>query len=742
MAPELAWNTWDPQHPACWTHLPSGLAVRVSAFSTRSGRATDFPFGPGIRLGPHLAGGSYAEVELPHDGARLRVRFAQTQGGGMAGDVEVLETREWGLRFWFLVEVGFGAGAGAGRMLLREPEEAARYVDPPVAVAEWPGGALAFAPSARPVTAHLYDHRREAAAELETHGYYYRPPVRPEGRWAVYRFNAVSPRVGFAVAPGPDAATATAGLGAETGAASQVLAERAAAAGQPTRAAAIRDVVAWNTVWDPVNARPYTAATRAWVAGRFGGWVVWQLDAFFNVLLATRAGDRATAAANLDAGLALQVAGHGNLAAVRSGRTDWVDRSHPPIGALAAWSLYEATGDRAVLERAYPVLARAHRWWFVARDGNGNGLLEYGSSPVGDGHFVHTKLAAMDESAMDNSPVHDEASFDDQTHTLDTEDVGLNSLLVLEAELLARIAALLGLHGESAALAAKAADLAAKVRAGLWDAGRGIYANRRWDGRFARSLAPTSFYPLLAGIATPEQAATMVREHLLDPGRFGGPWPVAGTPHDDPAALDNVYWRGRVWPCFNFLVYRGLRRYRFDEAAAGLAARSVALFERGWAERRSFENFNQRTGEGGDSVDAEPFYSWGALLPLLGELDLLDLDPWDGLVAGSAGTAPGEAELPGPAGTWRVELGEDSTCLLLDGQVVLEAGFRGRLRDLRLAGDDASLAVPPLARPGVLRVRVQGELAEATLPPSPAERRLRVRRPDGSARLEVHEEKR
>jgi hypothetical protein len=109
-----AWGTWDADRPACWTHLPSGLAVRVSAFSTRTGRATGFPFGPQARLGPRLAGGGYAEVELAHDGARLRVRFAGTPGGGLAGDVEVLETREWGLRFWFLVEIGFGTVADIG----------------------------------------------------------------------------------------------------------------------------------------------------------------------------------------------------------------------------------------------------------------------------------------------------------------------------------------------------------------------------------------------------------------------------------------------------------------------------------------------------------------------------------------------------------------------------------------------------------------------------------------------------
>ena len=350
---------------------------------------------------------------------------------------------------------------------------------------------------------------------------------------------------------------------------------------------------------------------------------------------------------------------------------------------------------------------------------------------------MHTKLAAMDESAMDNSPVHDEAAFDQGSHTLDTEDVGLNSLLVLEGELLARIAAELGRPGEARALAAGALALARRVRERLWDPDRGVYANRRWDGRFARSLAPTSFYPLVAGIATREQAAAMVAGQLLADGRFGGPWPVAGTPHDDPASLDNVYWRGRVWPPCNYLVYRGLRRYRFDEAAAWLAARSVALFERGWAGRRCYENANQRTGEGGDSADADPFYSWGALLPLLGELELLDLDPWDGLTAGGDGSGQASAELPGPSGPWRVELDADATRLLLDGEVVLEAGFRGRFRDLRLGGDEPALTVPPLPGGGVLRVRVRGELAEAALPPAQAERRLTLRREAGSTRLEV-----
>lgn len=619
--PARAWNTWDARYPAQLVHAPTGLCVHVSAYSTRDGRFTDFRYDPRTcRLGPHALDGSYAEAELTHAGSRLRIRFAAAGDGTITGDAEILETAEWGLRFWFLVEAGFDPSFGDGTMRLRFPAGEATYVEPPAAVGEPAvGGAAAFLTAIRPVGAHLYEDRAEAGREFESRGYYFRPAAVESGRWAVLRCNAVTPRVAFAAAIGSDATHAEA-------AARTALAD-AAARDDPTRVraddeplAAVRDVTAWNTVWDTINDRPYTVATRAWAAEKFGGWFVWQSDAFFHAILAASAGDHEVARWNVEAALSCTTE-YGSLAGLRSGLTDWVDRAHPPLGGHAVWEVHRRHPDKELLETAYPILRRAFDWWFEARDGNGNGLLEYGSSPVGDGHFVHTKLAAMDESANDNSPVHDDATFDEGTHTLDMEDVGLNSLLVWEAEHLAQIARELGRDAEAAELSTRGDTLAARVRDRLWDEKRGIFANRLWSGRFATSVAPTSFYPMTAGIATPEQAERMVREHLLDPARFGGDWPVAGTPHDDPAAADNVYWRGRAWPPFNYLVFLGLRRYGFAAEAHRLAQRSRAMFDRGWSERRSYENWNQRTGEGGDSPDSDPFYTWGALLPLLSLLE-------------------------------------------------------------------------------------------------------------------------
>lgn len=72
-----------------------------------------------------------------------------------------------------------------------------------------------------------------------------------------------------------------------------------------------------------------------------------------------------------------------------------------------------------------------------------------------------------------------------------------------------------------------------------------------------------------------------------------------------------------------------------DAEAHRLAERAVSGFERHWTtERRSFENYNPFTGEGADTVDSQPFYSWTALFPLMWSLEQFGVTPWDGLFFG------------------------------------------------------------------------------------------------------------
>jgi putative isomerase len=697
------WNTWDADWPACAVHLGSGAVLRVGAYSASANTFTDFPWSPAYRLGAHHVDGGEIVVDLMHAGSTVRLELAAAGDGCMTGKITCLGMAEWGLRFWLLLEFGTdGAGDPPPVRLITPP--GGEYLQPPVALLDGgpDGPSAAFSTLDRPTDARLTMERGVLGTVMESQSYYARPPAPEQGRYAVFRISATDPVTAFAAAAGPDAQAAQDRL-------QRVLADAgperdAGAPVSPTRAA-IRDVLGWNTIWDPVGRQVYTVATRAWIARKFGGFGVWQIDGFLHSILAAHLGETRLAWDNVAAVLAGQTP-RGNLTALRAATTDWEDRSHPPVGAHACWSVQAMTPDDGAAARAAEVLAGAFDWWFATRDGNGNGLLEYGSSPVGDGHFVHTRQAAMDESSNDNSPVHDDARFDLFTHTLDLEDVGLNSLLVHEGSLLARM-----LPGRGDRLAERAAELAEAVRTRLWDARREVFAGRLWNGEFTRSLSPTSFYPLLAGIATPDQAEATLERWLANPREFGGPYPVAGTPHSDPAALDNVYWRGRVWPCFNYLVYLGLRRYRFDDQAAWLASRGLEMFQRGWTERRCYENFSQQTGDGGDSVDAEPFYTWGSLLPMIADLEVIGSDPWDGTCFGCAGDDSRSAESYVAGVAYSADLGPGSTVLSRGGAPLLRADVRGRFRhlssggmglsagDARLSARDARLSVelPPSA---------------------------------------------
>jgi len=95
-------------------------------------------------------------------------------------------------------------------------------------------------------------------------------------------------------------------------------------------------------------------------------------------------------------------------------------------------------------------------------------------------------------------------------------DAGLTGLYLSESYALIAMAELIG-KGEAAAVAtlrARANATAAALNAHLWNETRGFYNNVQWDGTPSVHLAPTSYYPLMAGPASGavplERAAAMV----------------------------------------------------------------------------------------------------------------------------------------------------------------------------------------------------------------------------------------
>jgi hypothetical protein len=289
---------------------------------------------------------------------------------------------------------------------------------------------------------------------------------------------------------------------------------------------AIGNSMFWNTLYAPSNGLIFPTISRHW-AQRWGGWVVGEWDCFFGALLTsledktqTATAIRAILLAQTDTGLVPNMASGGGITP---------DRSQPPVGSYVTWKVYQKFRNRDLLEWAYPRLKKWHEWWLRDRgdgqpwrDGNKDGLLEWGSDrgsapSVGGRGFLQ---AAKWESGMDDSPMYDEVIYDANTYTMNLNDVGLNSLYALDAECLSKIAGIFGKVEQAAKFLAEYDHMKLLIREKLWNEEDGIYDNRFWNGQFSKHLSPTNFYPMFAGIASPEQAKRMVEQHLLNPTEF------------------------------------------------------------------------------------------------------------------------------------------------------------------------------------------------------------------------------
>jgi glycogen debranching enzyme len=264
--------------------------------------------------------------------------------------------------------------------------------------------------------------------------------------------------------------------------------------------------------------------------------------------------------------------------------------------------------DNDFLKEVYPKLLKWHRWWPKNRDGDGHGLLQWGSSAAG-------KQGALWETGWDDTPEYAESEM--VGNTLDTDAVDLNSLYAMDCENLAYIADAVGDRATAKELREEHTQMVKRINNRLWNPALGIYCSRKWDSRggaFLTRITPMNFYPLIAGAANREQAKKVIAA-MTDPKRFWGKWILPTVPYDDPLWPQQGYWHGTVWAPVNFLVFQGLRRYASPELQAEYAAKGVELFMRNWNARGwCGENFGSDTGV----VNGDKHYTWGALMCLTG----------------------------------------------------------------------------------------------------------------------------
>ena len=394
---------------------------------------------------------------------------------------------------------------------------------------------------------------------------------------------------------------------------------------------AMQSVLAWDNIYDPTIRKVIAPVSRSWNVRwssnpQFGGFVLFCWDTYFAAMMFALDSKQLAYANAVEITNAITENGFiPNFYADNDYKSR--DRSQPPVGSFAIWNLYKKYNDKWLLELVYDKLLTWNRWWDKNR--KTNGLLCWGSSPFEKVTYrnyesggINQLYGASLESGLDNSHMYDAIPFDQEKHMMRLNDVGLSSLYIMDCNYLQQIAKELGKRADVKELADRSKQYTKNIQ-DLWDEKNGLYYNRHTDtGKLDPRISPTNFYPLLAKVASQQQAQRMMKEHLLNPDEFWGEWVIPATPRNDPAFKDNIYWRGRIWAPLNFLVYSGLHNYDLPEARKGLAEKSKKLLLKSWlSDRYVFENYNAVTGVGNDTPRSDYFYHWGALLSFIGLIE-------------------------------------------------------------------------------------------------------------------------
>jgi alpha,alpha-trehalase len=342
--------------------------------------------------------------------------------------------------------------------------------------------------------------------------------------------------------------------------------------------------------------------------GRFNEMYGW--DSYFTNVGLLRDGEVELARDMVD-NFIYQIEHYGKI--LNANRTYFLTRSQPPFLTRMIIDVYRRQHDNAWLERTVPVIEKYYRYWAEApHTTDETGLARYydaGAGPApevvsaerdkeGRTHYdlVRAYYRTHEVKDYDLTQYYDrardeltplfykgdrsmrESGFDpsnrfgpfnaDITHY---NPVCLNSLLYVMERDAAEILKILGRSREGAIWEFRAA---ARSRHGvnrlMWDERDGLYYDYNFKTKAVRRYPfVTTFYPLWAGLATPQQAARVVANlHLFE--RAGG---LQTSTNESGSQWDAPY----GWAPMQLIAVEGLRRYGYEREANRISVNFLSL---------------------------------------------------------------------------------------------------------------------------------------------------------------------
>ena len=298
-----------------------------------------------------------------------------------------------------------------------------------------------------------------------------------------------------------------------------------------------------------------------------------------------------------------------------------------PVIAQFARAISVFAGNLLWLEPHYESLKRFHQRW-RSKYMSGCGLLVWGSDVA---------------IGVDNDPTtYGRPEFS-------SANLLLNCLFHQELQAMQEIAKALGRTEDLQHFEDEAKQIAAAILRECWDGIDGFFytvdvqcvdlrhehfpqikrgMDMSWKTVPQKIKMFTGFLPLWCGIATKDHARILVENHLRNPDEFHarrGMRSMARNekmyePETDSANPSN--WLGPIWIVANYMIHEGLKRYGYDQDAAEIAGKIIALLGGDLDKTDDFhECYHPDTGEPNFNAG---YLSWNVLVgAMIGKASLV-----------------------------------------------------------------------------------------------------------------------
>lgn len=267
---------------------------------------------------------------------------------------------------------------------------------------------------------------------------------------------------------------------------------------------------------------------------------------------------------------------------------------NPPLLAWSEWSYYEVTGDVERLREVFLPLVKQYEWYMLYQRRMEGGYWTIGVNEADDSPRI----------------------------PLAHEYISTTCTQAYSAEILAKIAKLIGREDMVGWFAGEYKSLSKQVNARFWDEEHKIYNDLGTDGKPITVTKQGGvckhchdFWPLVAGIATGDRARYMA-EAATDEKTFLVSSGVASLSRDSNGFVPDTgaYWRGSVWPPVQCMVIKGLERAGNEKAALTISQRYYDSFLTAYKAKGDITEF--LVPDKPEMLGCGKFVGWGGVAPI------------------------------------------------------------------------------------------------------------------------------